>query len=263
MRAVNLIPADARGRGASGAPSTGMQVPVYVLLGFLALAVALVTVYVLTNNTIGARKAKLASLQTQVTQEQAAAARLGEFTKFSQLAQTRIGTVQSIAAARFDWHSALSDLSKVVPANTTLQSVVGTVVPGANAGGSGGGGTNSLRGDISAPAFELVGCTASQDQVARLMSQLRLINGVSRVSFSNSQVASTSAPGGSSGSSQGCAAGAASFDLIVFFQPVANAGATGVTSVSSTPTSSTPTSSSTPSTAPTSSTSTSSTGGAK
>ncbi len=50
MRAVNLIPADSRGGSASRGPSTGMQVPVYVLLGFLAAAVALVTVYVLTNN---------------------------------------------------------------------------------------------------------------------------------------------------------------------------------------------------------------------
>ena len=63
MRAVNLIPADSRGRG-SRSPSTGMQVPVYVLLGFLAAAVALVTVYVLTNNTIASRTAKLNNLKT-------------------------------------------------------------------------------------------------------------------------------------------------------------------------------------------------------
>jgi Tfp pilus assembly protein PilN len=244
MRAVNLIPADSRGRS-GGTPSTGMQVPVYVLLGFLALAVALVTVYVLTNNTIGARKAKLASLQAQVAQEQAQAARLGEFTKFSQLAQTRISTVQAIAAARFDWHSALADLSKVVPANTTLQSISGTVVPGASASGSGGS-SAGLRGDISAPAFELAGCTANQDDVARLMSQLRLINGVTRVTFSNSQESAASAgSGGPAGPSGGqtCAPGAATFDLVVFFQPVANAGATGVTSIASTG-STTPTSSS-------------------
>ena len=58
MRAVNLIPADSRGRSSSSrGPSTGMQVPVYVLLGFLAAAVALVTVYVLTSNSISSRTA--------------------------------------------------------------------------------------------------------------------------------------------------------------------------------------------------------------
>jgi Tfp pilus assembly protein PilN len=225
MRAVNLIPADSRGR--SRGPSTGMQVPVYVLLGFLAAALVLVTVYVLAGNSISSRKATLASLQTEVAQEQAAAARLGEFTKFSQLAQSRIGTVQSIASARFDWHTALADLSKVVPANTTLTSVVGTVVPGANAGGSNGGGGASLRGDVTAPALQLSGCTQSQDDVARLISQLRLINGVTRVSFSDAEDGN-----GSSSGSGGCGTNSPSFDLVVFFQPVANAGASGVTSVS-------------------------------
>lgn len=230
MRSVNLIPADARGRaGGSRGPSTGMQVPVYVLLGFLAAAVALVTIYVLANNSITARKATLASLQAQVTQEQAAVTRLGEFTKFSQLAQTRISTVRAIAAARFDWHTALSDLSKVVPANTTLQSITGTVVPGANAGS--GAGAGSLRGAISAPAFELTGCTATQDDVARLMSQLRLINGVTRVSFSTSQVSSTGSSSGVGGSGTGCAASSANFNIVVFFTAVPNAGPAGVTSI--------------------------------
>jgi Tfp pilus assembly protein PilN len=231
MRAVNLIPADSRGGSAARGPSTGMQVPVYVLLGFLAAAVALVTVYVLTNNSIASRTAKLGNLKNEVTQEQAAVARLGEFTKFASLAQTRISTVQSIAAARFDWHTALSELSKVVPANTTLQSVVGTVVPGASSGGAGSVGTGGLRSAITAPAFELSGCTRSQDDVAKLMSQLRLINGVTRVTISDSQLSNTTSTSTSGAGSQGCGANTPTFDLVVFFQPVANAGPTGVTSV--------------------------------
>lgn len=228
MRAVNLIPADSRGRGRSRGASTGMALPVYVLLGFLAAAVALVTLYVLANNSISSRTATLNNLKAQVTQEQAAMTRLGEFTKFASLAQTRVSTVKAIAAARFDWHAALSDLAKVVPANTTLQTVSGTVVPGAGAGGSGGGG--ALRSDITAPAFELTGCTASQDDVARLISQLRLVNGVTRVTFSNSQ-ASGASGSSAGGSSPGCSAGGPTFDLVVFFQPVPNAGVSGVTSL--------------------------------
>lgn len=274
MRAVNLIPADSRGGSASRGPSTGMQVPAYVLLGFLAAAVALVTIYVLTNNSISSRTAKLTNLKTEVTQEQAAVARLGEFTKFAALAQTRISTVQSIATARFDWHTALSDLSKVVPANTTLQSVVGTVVPGATSGGSGSAGTGGLRSDVTAPAFELSGCTRSQDDVAKLMSQLRLINGVSRVTISDSQMSNTaSAPTSPGSAAQGCGANTPNFDLVVFFQPVANAGPTGVTAVagvtpSSTsgapPTGTTPTTTTTPSSTTTpSATTTTTPGGTK
>jgi Tfp pilus assembly protein PilN len=261
MRAVNLIPADSRGGAATRGPSTGMQVPVYVLLGFLAAALALVTMYVLANNSISSRTAKLNNLKTEVTQEQAAVARLGEFTKFAALAQTRISTVQSIAAARFDWHTALSDLSKVVPANTTLQSVVGSVVPGATSGGSGSAGTGGLRSDVTAPAFELSGCTRSQDDVAKLMSQLRLINGVTRVTISDSQMSNTaSAPATSGVAAQGCGANTPNFDLVVFFQPVANAGPSGVTAVAGvTPTTTSGTTPGAPSTPSTTSTTTTST----
>jgi Tfp pilus assembly protein PilN len=259
MRAVNLIPADSRAGSAARGPSTGMQVPVYVLLGFLAAAVALVTIYVLTNNSISSRTAQLNNLKTEVSQEQAAVARLGEFTKFASLAQTRISTVNSIAAARFDWHTALSDLSKVVPANTTLQSVVGTVVPGASSGGSGSVGTGGIRSAVTAPALELSGCTRSQDDVAKLMSQLRLINGVTRVTISDSQMSNNAAASTTTASgAQGCGANAPSFDLVVFFQPVANAGPSGVTSVAgatpSAPTGSTTTTAGAASTTPTATT---------
>jgi Tfp pilus assembly protein PilN len=235
-----------------------MALPVYVLLALLTAAVALVTVYVLTGNSISSRQSTLTSLKTQVSQEQAMANRLGSFSKFSQLAQTRISTVSSIAAARFDWHDALENLAKVVPADTTLTAINGTVVPGASAGGSAG---SSLRADISAPAFELTGCTASQDDVARLMSRLRVINGVTRVSFSNSQQANTPAPGaGAPSSSQnGCPTTSPTFDLTVFFTPVANAGAQGVTSVNGI-TSATSGTTPTPGATPTSGT-TSTTGG--
>ena len=83
VRAVNLIPADSRGRGRSRGACDRVALPVYVLLGFLAAAVALVTLYVLANNSISSRTATLNNLKAQVAQEQAAMTRLGEFTKFA------------------------------------------------------------------------------------------------------------------------------------------------------------------------------------
>jgi Tfp pilus assembly protein PilN len=231
VKAVNLIPKDSRrGRG----PGKGLWFsPSYAVLGVLVVALALMVMSVLTSNTISDRKAKLASVRAQLASQQAVAARLSKYVQFEQLAQTRLETVQGIASARFDWYRALSDLSKVVPANTTLASLTGTVAPGASVAGAGSGGNASgLRGDISVPAFELTGCTASQDDVARLMSRLRLINGVTRVTLGNAQRGSSSA--GSAGVSGTCAANGSTFDLVVFFSPLPNAGPSGVTSVSTT-----------------------------
>jgi Tfp pilus assembly protein PilN len=228
VKAVNLIPSDGP-RATRSATSLSVG-PGYVLLGLLGIALVFVSVYVLTNNTISSRKAKLTTLQQQATQAEAQAARLANYTKFAQLAQARVTTIKQLASSRFDWHSALSDLSKVVPADTSLKSLLGTVAPGVSVSGAGGsiggsgGSTGGLRGDISSPAFELSGCTKTQDDVARLMSRLRVMNGVTRVTLADSSKQDGVQAGvASSGSAQGCGANAPSFDLVVFFQALPGA----------------------------------------
>ena len=59
MRAVNLIPTEAR-RAGPGVQSGGLG-PGFAVLGLLGVALLLVTVYVLTSNTISDRKVKLAA----------------------------------------------------------------------------------------------------------------------------------------------------------------------------------------------------------
>jgi Tfp pilus assembly protein PilN len=224
MKAINLIPADARRGGGSQMGRSGGAV--YVVLAVLAAALVLVVVYVLTTNTISDRKAKASTLQAQADQAQAEAARLAPYTTFAQLAQARAETIRQLASNRFDWHRSLTDLSKVVPANTSLQSLTATVSPGA------GGGGIALRSAIPSPAFEMTGCTASQDDVARLISRLRVMHGVTRVSLQDSQKADGGQPGtglstttASSSSGQGCGANAPQFHIVVFFQPIPGASA--------------------------------------
>ena len=221
MRAVNLIPSDARRGGVS--PSLGRLGASHVLIALLAIAVGYVSFYVLTNNKISQRKTQLASLQQQVTREKAAVARLDRYQKFEKLAQAREQTVRQIASSRFDWHGALEDLSKVVPSNTTLQSLSATVSPTSGSAGGSTGSAGGIRGAIDAPAFEMTGCTGSQDEVAQLMSRLRLINGVTRVTLGNSTKPATgsASPTSSTGSAHSCSGGP-SFDMVVFFQPLAN-----------------------------------------
>jgi len=272
MKAVNLIPNDGK-RGGARAAASAPRGPGVALIGVLVIALAYVTVYVLTSNTIKDRKAKIVAVQAQVTAAQAAATRLTNYVNFNKLAANRDATVRQIATQRFNWNVALSNLSKVVPANTSLQSLLGTVSPSATvngAGGSTGGsavGTGTLRSSITAPAFEMKGCTASQDDVARLMSRLRLINGVQRVTLADSVKQDGAAAGAavasaSSGTaSSGCPANWPTFDLVIFFQPLpgqsataGTAGAAVATTTTSTTTTSTTSAASTTPTASASST---------
>ena len=128
----------------------------------------------------------------------------------------------------------------MVPANTALQSLSGSVVPSASVSGSSGNGS-ALRSDEPGPAIELSGCTKTQDEVAQLMSRLRLIDGVNRVTLNSSTKASSATGSASvSSGSGGCGASRPAFDIVVFFEPVANAGASGLAAApggSTTPTS--------------------------
>jgi Tfp pilus assembly protein PilN len=233
MKAVNLLPSDSRHAHAGGGFSVGQLGPVHIVLGVLVVVLAYVTVYVTTGNTISQRKSQLAAVNAQLTQAQGQVARLNSYTQFANLAQQRAATVRQIASTRFDWHGALTDLSKVMPAKTSLQSIIATVAPGASAAGAGSASpaSSGVRSAINAPAFEIKGCTATQDDVARFISRLRLINNVQRVTLEDSaKPASTTggsaaAPASSAGggSSGGCAGNGPAFDLVVFFQPLPGA----------------------------------------
>jgi len=223
VRPVNLIPAEA-GRGGSRS-----GIAPYVLLGALATLLVGVSFYVLTHNTIVERKAKVASLRSQVTAAQSEVDKLNAYRSFATLAQTRVETIRQLGRARFDWHRAMRDLSKVMPDNVWLTSLLGTVAPGVSVEGAAAGETGTLRSAVPAPAIEMTGCTTSHDNVVRLMSRLRLLTNVTRVALAdtekdpNNTGTSTGTGAGGGGGDSDCRHGHADFpkfDLVVFFAPL-------------------------------------------
>jgi Tfp pilus assembly protein PilN len=217
MRAVNLVPSEQRGGGSR----TG--VAVYVFLGVLgAIAVGLAAL-VLTNNQIDHRRAELTKAQVKATAAEAEAKALKPYSDFATLRKNRVQTVESLAKSRFDWPRVLHDLSRAMPRSAWVQTFNGTVTPGASAGGGGGSG---LRGALAVPAVELSGCATSQSEVARMMTRLRLIEGVTRVSLGSSQKADLNGGAGTpgaGGSNTGQQSGCSSpnwpqFDVVLFFE---------------------------------------------
>ncbi len=222
MRAVNLIPSEAGGGGRGGA-----SIGPWALFAVLGLLLVGVLAYVLTNNQLVDRRAQLASLQTQAhaVQVQADAAR--PYREFAALAQARVETVRQLGAARFDWHRAFANLAQVIPGDVWLTSLLGTVAPGVSVDGAGSGDTGSLRSALPNPAIELTGCTTGNDEVARLISRLRLMTGVVRVALSSATKddSSTGGGGGGGGGAGGgdCRyghAGFPQFGIVVFFAPL-------------------------------------------
>jgi Tfp pilus assembly protein PilN len=176
--------------------------------------------YTLTNRSLSDRHAQLESVQSQVENAQAQVQRYSSYTGFTALRQKRTETVRSLAASRFDWSHALHELARTIPSNAWLTSLKGTVTPGISIDG---GGTDPLRGSLPNPALEVVGCTTSQADVAKVISSLRRVDGVERLSLSSSQKLDQGASGGSTGDSGGggdCRYGNAhypQFSMTLFF----------------------------------------------
>lgn len=219
MRAVNLIPTGDRGerRAGSGLAS-------YVVIGFLTLVVLGGAAYTLANRSIADRREELTNVQARAQASATEAQALASYTTFSALRQKRAETVRTLAAARFDWSHALHEVARTIPSDAWLISMRGTTTPSAVVEGGVG---DPLRSSLPNPALELVGCTTSQSRVAAVISNLRRIEGVQRVSLSSSEKAAIatgkkgSAPAGTGSGDGDCRQGDSHFPqfaMTLFFE---------------------------------------------
>jgi Tfp pilus assembly protein PilN len=216
MKAVNLLPNDLRGSSRASAEAAVVEPTpggpgAFVVLGVLAFCLVALAGYVLTSNTLKERQSELESVTLQAQAATQRAAELKPYADFDTLAKARVQTVRDLAASRFDWEQSMRDVSRAIPAAVTLASLNGSV-----SGESGGGG--ALRSAIASPAIELTGCTSNQPAVAQLMSRLRAVDGVTRVSLSKS---AKGEEGGSAASDDlpPCGkADAPQFEMVIFFE---------------------------------------------
>jgi Tfp pilus assembly protein PilN len=224
MKAINLLPPDSRTTPKAGATKAVAAteepggIGAFVLLGVLAACVVAVAAYVLTTNSVKDRQAQLDAVTAQADTTAARAAKLKPYADFQQMAATRIQTVKDLAASRFDWEQALRDISRAIPADVTLTSLNGSISSGA-----GSGSASTIRGAIAAPAVTLQGCTTGQKQVATLLSRLRGVDGVTRVSLTKSVKpdANTATNAAATGDvlQAGCGTGRPpAFELVMFFE---------------------------------------------
>jgi Tfp pilus assembly protein PilN len=247
MKAVNLIPVEERrGSAASG----GSAVPTYAVLGVLAVLVVMAAAWTLTGRTVNDRKTKLASIEHQASAAEAQANQLSAYSAFSDLRKKRAETVASIAHSRFDWAHVMHEIARVIPSDTHLIGLSGTVSAAAQAP-NGAGQALSLRGSNPGPAIDIVGCSDGQANVSRMISRLRLIDGVQHVTLAESSKNDTAAGGADSSTSDDgeCRYNSriAKFDvLLIFAAPPAVAAPTAAPAAGTAAPASTTTTGSTP-----------------
>ena len=243
MKAVNLIPKELRGANAPGRTGIG----VYVALGVLAAAVVLVSAWGLASRSVTQKQNDVTRVTNEATLAEQRAGELEPYKRFADVRTKRVSTVGSIARTRFNWPYALREVSRVIPADTWLSSVVGTVAPGVTVEDVNGGDSNTMRSLVSSPALEISGCSMTQERVAKYLASLRRIEGVTRVSLLSSEKLDTQtsgggAPSGGSGAGSDCRQGNSripKFGLVVFFERSTATASTAAPGAAATPAAST------------------------
>ena len=178
MKAVNLMPRDARGVASASAPG-GSGNGVYVLLAGLVALVAIATLWASAGKQAGDRQAKLDRVTAQAAAAERRATAAAPYVEFAQLAENRVSTVTRLSATRFDWAHAMREVSRVLPADVWLTSLTG-------ASGAAGDTPSPTTSAAPEPTITVMGCTRSQAKVARLMARLRTIDGVRRIALKSS-----------------------------------------------------------------------------
>jgi hypothetical protein len=225
MRAVNLIPAEQRaGAGPGVGRSEGAAYGVLALVGALALCAVL---YGSARREISSRRAQVATLTIQAQREQAAASQLAPYTSFIALREQRQQAVSALVDTRFDWAHVLHEFGRVLPFNTSISSLTGTIAsPSAatlssKAAAAGASSTvSSATPPGTVPTFTLAGCATSQSAVALMLERLRLIDGVNEVTLQSSTKGGASGAGSGGASGSGCPVGGPSFTVQVTFDPL-------------------------------------------
>jgi Tfp pilus assembly protein PilN len=187
MRAVNLIPAQQRGGASVGVGrSEGGAYGVIALVAGLAV---MAFVYGGAHHEISSKQGKAAAITAQVQQTQTEATALAPYTSFVSLREQRMQAVTSLVDTRFDWAHAFHEFARVLPVTVSISSLAGTIgsaTTSTTASSAGASTVTSATPPGSVPTFTLTGCATTQNEVARMLTRLRLMDGVSAVSLQSS-----------------------------------------------------------------------------
>jgi Tfp pilus assembly protein PilN len=220
MRAVNLIPDDARRGGGAGAAGRSGGAA-YILLGGLAALVLMMGLWALAGRDATQARTQLAELHQQAADAQRQAQTLAPFGTVNQERTSATASVHGLIAARFAWSKTLDAFARVLPADVRLSSLAGatpgTTTPTVGAA-SAPSTTSTTAGGVT---VQLNGCAPSMARVARLMPRLRAVPGVSSVTLaSTTHAAASAAPSGSSTAGSSDCPGA-TFQMSLGFAPAA------------------------------------------
>ena len=202
MRAVNLLPRDQADQGTKVPP-----LPVLAgCVGTVLISALLAMMYLSASAVVAKKQQALEQIQAEYTAMPAPAPPSPAVAELPTQRQTRVTALATVLGQRVAWDRLLREVSQVVPNDVWLVNL-NALAPSISPAGT----AAPAPGAAPAQGFMLIGCTYSQDSVARFLARLSVVPDLTSMTLGKSE-ASDSGGGGGGGSGQ-CPRGMVTFTL--------------------------------------------------
>jgi Tfp pilus assembly protein PilN len=195
MRAVNLLPADARvSKSPLSSFGGGLQARKTLQIGgavAIALATLLVVLFLHERSVVHGKRSELATDQARLVAVQA---QVDAVRAAQQSAAARFNAVNAIVGSRMNWDRTLNELARVLPADVVLTSLQANApVTAAAAGASSVVATDTAAPPAAAPSILTIsGSAPSYVRVGAVLDRLALLTWLSNVTLQST----SKSPGG-------------------------------------------------------------------
>jgi Tfp pilus assembly protein PilN len=198
VRAVNLLPGDENAGGRKAPP-----LPILLACVGTVLVAALTAVMFLSaSSNVAAKRRALVQIQAQYDAIPAPPVPPPGVAQLPQQHQTRMSALSTALGQRVAWDRLMREVSQVVPSDVwlvTLNALAPSLAPASAAA------TSATQG------FSVMGCTYSQDSVARFLARLQVVPDLTGMTLGKSSSGDTGSGGG--GGSASCPRGMFTFTL--------------------------------------------------
>jgi Tfp pilus assembly protein PilN len=176
MRAVNLLPLDARAQKQSTLSTVNSLSPTRIVRTGGAVAAAFVVLfgllYVHERSAVHSKQRKLAETTAQV---QALQTKVAKIQATQKAAAARLSIVQDVSTTRMNWDTTLMDLARVIPSGVFLTNLAAAAAT-----------TASVSTAAPASTFTVAGSAPSYKATASVLDRLTLLPWLTGVTLQTS-----------------------------------------------------------------------------